>query len=570
MVETTGQTELISTQLEVHDQRQLEIELDYHPSGTGPRTEYQIDTTLFIPRSLNVDEITWPRDMFYRDLHNYVRLKTPSMPMADILSKPESPLRQLEENPCFGLPQHRVKVDDAQHPDKFYDTQIAEMIYDAKMLGCIFRGALRGASRSLKRAVRSQHAELATKIVEETMVAVEAISQRYRALIDVQGAPATRPLPNLHGFGEAGESTDSAYAAAESAQLPMPPPRHANPTVEAPTRTHTRVATSLRLVDEYMSLNIEEYLRRMVVHLAVLAKQSEHDDLRRRLMDVVVADEAYRRSHNLSSIIEPGSDNEEYTHRLSLLKKFCQNILFLRVQRSQARKAWEEVFLAVAAGAAMAVALSITLAAHSQFQQVSFNFFIIAIVSYILRDRMKDGLRNFLYRRAGKYLYERNTRILDPVTDDEVGVCQERVDYGSDVKVPPEVQRLRSRDDLVLAVQSELKESVIRYRKVIKLNSEILPRLGDGMTTGITDIIRLNVDRLLYDMDDPEYIIDYVDMEDMSVEQLRAAKSYRIDVAFRFEVNNGSAQVRATRLVQLVIDRNGIKRMHQGPWVRES
>ncbi|MBK9071685.1 MAG: hypothetical protein IPL79_11885 [Myxococcales bacterium] len=533
-MDVTGQTQLISTQLEVHDQRQLEIELDYHPSGTGPQTEYQIDTTLFIPRSLNVDEITWPREMFYRDLHNYVRLKTPSMAMDEIISKPASPLRQLEANPYFGDLPHRRDDFDAQHPDKLFEAQVAEMIYDAKMLGCVFRGALRGASRSLKRAVRAADAEAAGRIVDQTMAAVDDVSRRFRALVAAQAVPA----------GEGAASERFAHS-------------------------QQRVATALRLVDEYMSLNIEEYLRRMVVHLANLPTQATIDDQRRKLMDMIVADEAHRKAQDLTSIIEPLGDNEEYTHRLSLLKKFCQNILFLRVQRTQHRKAWEEVFFAVAAGAAMAVALSITLAAHAQFQQVSFNFFLVAIVAYILRDRIKDGLRNFLYRHAGKYLYERSTRILDPLTHEVVGACQERVDYGADVKVPPVVRKLRSQDALVLAVQAELEESVIRYRKVIKLNSEILPRLGDGMTTGITDIIRLNVDRLLYDMDDPEYIIDYVDMEELTVERLRAAKSYRVDVAFRFAVNDGTSHVRATRLVQLVIDRNGIKRMHQGPWVAE-
>lgn len=583
-MDVAGQTQLISTQLEVHDQRQLEIELDYHPAGTGPRTEYQIDTTLFIPRSLNVDEATWPRDMFYRDLHNYVRLKTPSMPLADLQTKPASPLRQLEAHPWYGLPEHRKRIDHAD-PARQQQELDAEMIYDAKMLACVFRGALRGAARQLRRAVRAADRDAATGIVEETLTAVNEIARRFRVLVDASNpTPASAPAPHVEPMDDAPRSAtfgpeDSLIDTAAMAPLADDDEAtRANEATGAPDATDAhphaagpppRVGTALRLVDEYMSLNIEEYLRRMVVNLGTFANHPEHEELRRKLMGVVLTDETYRRDRKLPSIIEPTSDNEAYTHRLSQLKKYCQNILFLRVQRSQARKAWEEVFVAIAAGAAMAIALSITLAAHSRLPQVSFNFFLIAIVSYILRDRIKDGLRNFLYRRAGKYLYERTTRILDPVTRDEVGICQERVDYGADVKLTPEIHRLRSRDELALAVQAELPESIIRYRKVMKLNSEILPRLGDGMTTGITDIIRLNVDRLLYDMDDPEYIIDYVDTEDMSVEKLRAAKSYRVDVVFRFAVDDGTSQVRAMRLVQLVLDRNGIKRMHQGPWVRE-
>ena len=39
------------------------------------------------------------------------------------------------------------------------------------------------------------------------------------------------------------------------------------------------------------------------------------------------------------------------------------------------------------------------------------------------------------------------------------------------------------------------------------------------------------------------------------------AKSYRVDVAFRFAVDDGRHQRTTVRLVRLVLDRNGIKRM---------
>jgi hypothetical protein len=161
----------------------------------------------------------------------------------------------------------------------------------------------------------------------------------------------------------------------------------------------------------------------------------------------------------------------------------------------------------------------------------------------------------------GKFLYERTTRIVDPVTHDDVGVCREKVDYGDAVEVPRDVAKLPAKDDLVTVAQGELSEMVIRYRKRIALDSEMLPRIADGLVSGVTDIIRLNVDRLLHDMDDPEYALDYVDLEDFSVGKLQMAKVYRVDVAFRFAVDDGRHQRTTVRIVRLVLDRNGIKRM---------
>jgi hypothetical protein len=85
--------------------------------------------------------------------------------------------------------------------------------------------------------------------------------------------------------------------------------------------------------------------------------------------------------------------------------------------------------------------------------------------------------------------------------------------------------------------------------------------MGGGIISGVTDIIRLNVHQLLHDMDDPEQAIDYIDLGDYSVEKVKAIKSYRVDVAFRFAVDDGDHKHTAMRVVRLVLDRNGIKRM---------
>jgi hypothetical protein len=239
------------------------------------------------------------------------------------------------------------------------------------------------------------------------------------------------------------------------------------------------------------------------------------------------------------------------------------NILFLDVQRSGSRKRWEEVLFALAAGLAMAFALLVGLFAQTRYPQVSFNFFVVAVIGYMLKDRIKEGLRRLLASYAGKFLYERSTRILDPVTHDEIGVCKEKVDYARAVEIPDAIRSLREEDDLITAALGELPESIIRYRKRIVLQSDMLPRVADGIVSGVTDIIRVNVERFLHDMDDPDYTLDYVDLEDFSVERLRAAKAYRIDVAFRFSVDDGQHQETTVKLVRLVLDRNGIKRMRE-------
>jgi hypothetical protein len=130
----------------------------------------------------------------------------------------------------------------------------------------------------------------------------------------------------------------------------------------------------------------------------------------------------------------------------------------------------------------------------------------------------------------------------------------------SPMAVPMDVRRLRETDDFITVSQGELSESVIRYQKQITLNPAMLPHADDGVT-GVTDILRLNVDRLLRDMDDPEYALEYVDLEDFSVGRVKASKSYQVDLVFRFNVDDAEEKKQTLQLVRLVLDRNGIKRM---------
>ncbi|MEW5738082.1 MAG: hypothetical protein AB1938_04100 [Myxococcota bacterium] len=511
MAEHLEPVELLDSKVDVHDRRQFELKLEYQPSGTDDESEYLVETILFVPASLNVTQDTWPRDRFYADLHNYVRLKTPVLSFDELLTGRHSPLVQLEDRKVLGL----------------MGTE-AELVWDAKMLACTFRGALRRFARGVKK-------ECSSLLAGKDGACSPAKSPDHLHAVTRASIHATQEV--LRRYRSTSALLAERYALSE------------------------KTRTALRLVDEYLSLQVEQYFRRVVVHMESMPKEGDSVELRRELMDVVLSDESYRKLHKLPSVLAPGTDNEEYSHRISFLKKFCQNILFLKVHRSSPRKKWEEVLFSLAAGGAMAFALGVGLFAQSRYPQASFNFFVIAVLGYMLKDRIKEGLRRFFAEHAGRFLYERTTRIIDPVTQDEVGVCHEKVDYGPAVSVPEDVRRLRHQDDLLTAAQGELGESVIRYRKKIVLDSDMLPKLADGIVSGITDIIRVNVDTLLHDMDDPEFELEYVDLDDFSVEKVRLAKSYRVDVAFRCSLDDGAHKRTTVRVVRLVLDRNGIKRM---------
>jgi hypothetical protein len=76
------------------------------------------------------------------------------------------------------------------------------------------------------------------------------------------------------------------------------------------------------------------------------------------------------------------------------------------------------------------------------------------------------------------------------------------------------------------------------------------------------------VERFLRDMDEPEYALEYVDLEDFSVGHVRGAKRYQVDLVLRCTVAGKGSGERARgrvslELVRLVLDRNGIARLQR-------
>ncbi|RKH30054.1 hypothetical protein D7V77_04030 [Corallococcus sp. CA041A] len=491
--------EALHSRFDVHDRKQFEIKLEYQPTGAD-ETRYLVEAYLFLPSSLNIDAETYPRADFYADIHNYVRFKTPVMGLGELLSSEGSPLVKLEAWQRIGLA-----------PE-------SDVVYQAKLFSCVLRGALRRFATTVETRCDAKTGE-AGRVDLETVVrqageSVPVVLERFRAWLRATG--------------------------------------------EAKLQEKTRA--SLRLVDEYVSLLVEQFFRRAVADMDALPRTGPWLPLRKGLMEAVLREESYRKEHRLRSVLSPTGDNEEYMQRLGFLKKFCMNVLFLSSRRRQRRQGWEEVLFAIAAGVAMAFATSVALWAQVRFTQVSLNFFLVAVVGYMMKDRIKEGLRRMFSRVAATHLYDRTTDLVDPVTARAIGICEERVDYGAAVKVPQAVSSLRLQDDFLTVSQGELSEAVIRYQKRIVLDARLLPRSERGLT-GVTDILRLNVGRFLRDMDEPEFALEYVDLEDFSVGHIRGAKRYPVDLVFRFTVMEDGVRHESAQLVRLVLDRNGIQRM---------
>jgi hypothetical protein len=175
----------------------------------------------------------------------------------------------------------------------------------------------------------------------------------------------------------------------------------------------------------------------------------------------------------------------------------------------------------------------------------------------MFKDRLKEATRGAFAQLLERRLYDRKLTIWDPAGG-ELGSCREKIDYTNRARLPADAVDIRRRgvDVTERIAEEELAESVIHYRKEIVLRAGHLE--GGG---GLTDILRFHVARWTHDMDEPDQEIEYFDAEAHVLAPVRAAKTYHVDVVFRFHARPD--QPPQTSLMRLILDQHGIKRIER-------
>lgn len=496
----------LGRRIKVHDRHQFELKLEYHPPDDGRMTRYVVEAFACMPSSLNISPDTIPRESLYADIHNYVRLKTPELSWSELGALPSSPLIRAAEE--------LELIERGGDPMLF--------IYECKLFACIVRGRLRDLCTAAETALPTPATRVAVERLAaqavETIDAASSVVGRFRALAERAAAPA---LP------------DKARAA-------------------------------YRLADEYVSVSIEQMIRRVIVTVSAATVTEDAVAavalLKRSLLVPILDEEKYRRGRSYATIIDPRTDNEGYIYHTGLLKKYCSSALFLEVHRALARRRWQEFLFAVAAGIAMAFATVIAFWAQTRYSQLGLQLFLILVGAYMFKDRIKESTRGLFARLLERGLYDRKIVIEDPAGG-TLGHCFEKIDYRPRRRLPSDVMEIRRRgcEPTARIAEEELFETVIHYKKELVLSARQLA--GRRGSVGLTDILRFHVARWTHDMDEPDQEIEYVDAATHTLGPVRAAKTYHVDVVFRFHARAGQAP--QTTLMRLILDRNGIKRIER-------
>ncbi len=506
---------MLGRRLEQHDSNQLELKLAYDMEPEERRQRYGVEAFIFLPRTLGVTTTSYPASRFYEDTISFARLRTPRVAVHALATNgPGEKWFRIVEAPL-----ERMMAGERLDP--------VPVVNGLKLLAAIVRSSIRDECLAFRERFRGM--DLLSGGAREARSA-ELATTLGRFLDDIRLLWA-----RLRIVGE------SAGHAAVDAQI-------------------REVWTA---IDEYTALNVEEVCTRIVELSDGALKLPRTESLgtaRRAFAEEAVQAYLYRRSRGFPSYVVPEDENESLPYRRHILKRIVSSVLYLDIRQAESGVVMTNVVGMVAAGLAMLFAVLVTLWAQLRFDMFSTTFVFAAVVSYMLKDRIKEWGKQRLGRLFARWIPDKRLEVRDQTTGEVLGECRETVTIFDATRVDPSVRQLRHVDHQGKAATDGRPETVIRYHKQVSLSSEALQKRLHGVD-GLNDIIRFNLSHLRDRMDEPYELHTIVDPETRQLVTMRCARVYHVNLVLRFTRSRGDSVEVETERVRVILDQRGIKRV---------
>lgn len=492
-----------------HDKYQLEIKLDYelHPTQ---QTRYQVSTYIFIPQNLGVTDYSYSKDDFYRDIQNYIRLKTPTCILRDFTDSSISPLAIVEA----------VLAQPHWTAQQAYKTRLIDSF---KLVRAMLKSSLREHFNLIQQRISeaSPKTELNLiigNLIEEFLVESQKIVAKHRSFY------ADFNLPNVD----------------------------------------PEVFTAYKLTDEAISLLIEKYSIKMFQVVAKYLPSDTKCDFKQKIDELVTTETQYRKSLGYRSILKQGKANEEYVFRTSVLKKYTSSVLYLSTAIRREGAGLEQILFAIAAGMSMIFATVVAFYFQQRYGNFTFSFFVALVVGYMFKDRIKEAGRSLFARYLQNVLHDRRIIIRTLDGKHELGVLREKVAFIPEKDIPPEIVAARDRDHITSLDNYGLGEYVIRYTKDIILYTDAVKEVLSDMPdiTGINDIMRYDIRAYLRKMAEPIQKKYY--LNDGALKTALCHKVYHLNFISKYK-SISPKQEEIYKRIRLVLNQDGIKRIEHVP-----
>jgi len=488
-----------------HDRHQVELKLDYQ-LNRGKETRYRISTYIFVPRSLGISEESYPKNEIYRDIKNYIRIKTPQMSLRDLIEDDLSPLSRVQQI--------------IQQPGWYLnDSHNEQIVHALRLFGAMFKSSLREHLNLVERRIKLASPgmnlyPLVGNLIDELIVESEKIGARYRMFYSEFNMPYVKQ----------------------------------------------DVFLAHLLVDEYISLLIEEGSTELFKVVSQNYDGMNQSQYCQRLNAIVERETVHRNLRGYDSVLKIDDENETYVFRASVIKKYVSQVLHLSIESQREGKGIEQVLLAIAAGISMFFATAVAFYFQSVYGSFTFPAFVALIVGYMFKDRIKQVGQTIFAGKLHDNLFDRRINIKTLDGKYKLATLREKITFMKESEISHEVRAARQKDPFADLDNDQKGETIICHTKDIVLNADLFERAFTGLprTSGLNDIIRYDIDRYLRKMDDP--VEDQLLLRDGKLHVVESQKVYHLNVVSQYSSTSFQNQ-KIYRRMRLTLNRLGIKRI---------
>ena len=485
---------MISIQAKKHDNFSVEFKFGFEGKDKAELADFAVNSWVFVPNSMGINPDNYGKKQFYRDIKSNVRLITPVFSLHEIADPDALPFTSLQR-----------AIDDLM---KTSDTASADAFdYHLKMFGAIFKSSIRDFERHFRTAKVPENADA---FLCGYVSDIRDILSRYRSLgtlMEEKGVSET-----LRG--------------------------------------------RFRLVDEFLSYITEMRTIRIIKKIDSSRQVSELASSREDLISLIKDERSYKQQNGYGIINKDKEQNRQLVYHHGMLKKFVESDLYIRLQKKKDGVAIEQLYYSIAAGVAMIFATAVAWHTQVRFGNITWPLFVVLVVSYMLKDRIKDLLRYYFAHKLGNKYYDNKAIIT--IGQKKVGVIREGVDFISMANIPAEVMSLRSNAARIAETTKIFEEKIILYRKRITIDGKALAENDDYPMDGINEIMRLHLNRFTYKMDNPEIPVATLDDNDEIVVE-KVQKIYYLNIVFQLQ---HADQVEYRRF-RVVMTRDGVLRIEE-------
>ncbi|MBR2192321.1 MAG: hypothetical protein IJ910_03295 [Bacteroidaceae bacterium] len=455
---------------DIHDRYTLEFKIGYTRSDENVEvSDFVMDTWLFLPDSMNINQGTYTKDDFYRDFRAMLRLITPVFSLEEIANPNCLPLTRLKTLSAA------LAKDINSKNEKAYEHQI-------KMFCNIVRSAYRD---ELLRISRLTNEDAIRESIEKMLVHIRAILKQYRAIPDETGI----------------------------------------------SMLATDYPKWFRLGDEWLCLTFDVRTYNFLVPLKKRLGD-KYESVARELGKFLDEQKEYERNHHFLQPQEKdqAEHNRRFLHRAGQLKKYVESDLYLLAHTKSNTFVLQQILFMLAAGVSMVFATVISFSFQKTFGNFTMPLFIALVVSYMFKDRIKELMRFWFAQKLGSKIYDFKTTLA--LSEKPIGWIKRGMDFVNESKLPSEVRKQRGRTTELETGNTALREQVIIFRQHLSMYGKKLSTLSHYPLHGVNEILRVNLREFLRHIDSSHVPI-YVNDGDAQFHEVQVEKVYHLHFIIR-------------------------------------